>query len=228
MRLHVVVLLVIAFLSSVETTTSKLIEPTAQIDTPTARLLRVSETRYTEERAASASVLSKLKQAASDFKTNTKVQSMLRKQTSVDDAFMKLRLNEAGTNLFKNPKLKGWLTYKQLYNQKHGIEDSSGIATILKFFKNDDQLTGMIDRALKDPATRDVAKQFRAGQISQWLRDGKSTKYVFDMLRVRGTAAKSPARVWYNMYRGEYSRIFIQKRPRAPKAVEADLLKVVS
>ncbi|GMF32966.1 unnamed protein product [Phytophthora lilii] len=116
-------------------------------------------------------------------------QAKLAKQFQyLDKSFTNLKLHEAGPGLFTNPKLMKWLKIKQRFNKKNGLDDTSGIAIFLKYFKDED-LSALIERARKssDSKTKDFANQLRGGELLVWLENRVDPKIVFKRLNVAGS-----------------------------------------
>ncbi|KAL4139870.1 hypothetical protein PRNP1_015515 [Phytophthora ramorum] len=177
----------------------------------TKRLLRTTHDGD-EERALPG--LTKLTQVVSGAKNNFKIQSWLKNQKSLDDVFTKLRLDKAGDNLLKEPKFKTWVKYMHNYNKKNGLEDSSGLSIVSKYFTDDKRLSAMIEAARKKRSTTRIGNDLRVDQLRQWMREQKHPRDVFALLNVKGTAVDDVNRKFWKEYLVEYNRIYIQRRPR--------------
>ncbi|KAH7464925.1 hypothetical protein PRIC2_014611 [Phytophthora ramorum] len=182
-----------------------------QNNAPTKRLLRTTHDGD-EERALPG--LTKLTQVVSGAKNNFKIQSWLKNQKSLDDVFTKLRLDKAGDNLLNEPQFKTWVKYMQTYNKKNGLEDSSGLSIVSKYFTDDKRLSAMIEAARKKPSTARIGNDLRVDQLRQWMREQKHPRDVFALLNVKGTTLDDVNRKFWKEYLVEYNRIYIQRRPR--------------
>lgn len=142
-------LIAVVTLTASANAATRLHQPTADAAQRSLRATNLDEKRgilpdLTKVKGAVAGVKSRI--------ANARLIHWLNDQKSPDYAFTKLKLHREGDNLFKSPKIKLWIEYRQCYNQQLGIKDSSGIATSMKHY-DDKTLSRLIDEARKDLPT---------------------------------------------------------------------------
>ncbi|GMF10005.1 unnamed protein product [Phytophthora lilii] len=96
----------------------------------------------------------------------------IKKKKSIDAVFTRLKLTNAGDNLFENPAFLTWLNYADEVSAKLGKEISP-IATLTTHY-GDETLSKMISAAKTVPATKDIAMKFQVEQTQLWLKNKNS------------------------------------------------------
>ncbi|KAJ8577498.1 hypothetical protein ON010_g1707 [Phytophthora cinnamomi] len=74
--------------------------------------------------------------------------------------FERLKLNEAGDNIFTNPLLKMWTDYLTAFNKQYPFQETTMIQTFTKVF-GEEKLATMIQAAMKNPETKQLAKSLQ-------------------------------------------------------------------
>ncbi|OWZ03405.1 hypothetical protein PHMEG_00024871 [Phytophthora megakarya] len=117
-------------------------------------------------------------------------QVWLRADESTNAVYKLLRLDETGTDLFKSPQFSTWTSYVDAFNTKYPEEAVSIFAKLTKNY-DDVTLSMMLEAAMKIPRTEVIATnlqaQLQTKRIQAWIASGKSTDYVFKLLKLDET-----------------------------------------
>ncbi|GMF33547.1 unnamed protein product [Phytophthora fragariaefolia] len=161
----------------------------AHHDVSAQRLLRVhytGEAKNNEERGISTFV-EKAKSILSSSKISEKtLERWVRNKKSPGKALIRLKLHKTGGKLFENPQFNTWVAIVKRTNP-HNPEAAMMSALMGRY--SDDVLSQAIIAAKKVPGTKDLASKLQIEQTVAWLKKGKSSDDVFNLLQLK-TAGK--------------------------------------
>ncbi|KAF4041707.1 hypothetical protein GN244_ATG06024 [Phytophthora infestans] len=100
---------------------------------------------------------------------------------SPKEVFNLLKLHEAGSNLFKNPRWKTWVTYVSKFDKTNPEQT---MASVLTLRYGDDVLAEMLAAAKMSRKTKSIANKLEAAQVNNWMATGQSTDEVFKLLKL--------------------------------------------
>nr|QMU24884.1 PaRXLR60 [Phytophthora agathidicida] len=141
-----------------------------------SKIVPVSEVLPTKLEQAIAKI-----NADADSMAKLSKEALEQRQNYLGKLFEEFKLEKVGKNLFEGEGMKTWITARKKYNQHNGIDDTSGFETLSKYYP-EKELAGMIELARMNPKTKDLANEFRAGQIAQYLREGKRSHEVYALV----------------------------------------------
>ncbi|ETL85002.1 hypothetical protein L917_15326 [Phytophthora nicotianae] len=196
-RTLVILALLIAINVASATSTLKGVNPQSRVlklesnDVSSQRFLRAATA---QERKLGIS-LSGLEQAASSTKTWAAklIQKLqlkwwqLRKK-SPNDVFTKLKLQQAGTNLFESPGFSKWVTY---VTKNSNEAPEMAIFSTLAFHYSDDALARILLTAKETDSTKDLATKLEGLQLKSWADAGKTPDNVFKFLSLEKAGTKA-------------------------------------
>ncbi|OWY96194.1 RxLR effector protein [Phytophthora megakarya] len=137
----------------------------------------------------SAEKVPKMKELATSLQAQQR-QVWLSADESADAVFKLLRLDEAGTDLFKSPQFSTWISYVDAFNTKNPKETASIFATVTRTY-DDAALSKMLEAASKVPKTEIIAtnlkSQLQTKRIQAWVTSGTSVDDVFKVLKLDRT-----------------------------------------
>ncbi|KAH7487822.1 hypothetical protein KRP22_013483 [Phytophthora ramorum] len=218
MRVHYTVLLVAAFLASVNaatatrdvTTVLARSPSTGPKDIPIKRFLRrhkaanVNENAEGEERGFGITVLDDIARnvgtAWDDISRNSKIRSMLSAQTNAREAYGTLNVNKVTGNLFESAEWKAWSTYVTKLDKSNADEEMS---TALAFHLKSDNMAKMLAAAAKNPNTKDIATRLESAQVKWWVSLVSTPDDIFKTLKLNKAASdifESPQLAMYTKY----------------------------
>ncbi|ETL33136.1 hypothetical protein L916_14355 [Phytophthora nicotianae] len=156
---------------------------------PTAAYLRpdntADEDQNNEERGVNLNPLSGLTKLTANINSvvdTARLQIWLQLRTSADDVFRKMKLNSVKGNLLTDPKFLGWVKYVDDLNQKKPEAERISAAAVLTFHYMDDQLSTMLNAAMKNHKTKDLALTLQAQRLEDWRRRNTHPVDVLDLL----------------------------------------------
>ncbi|KAF1788087.1 hypothetical protein GQ600_7469 [Phytophthora cactorum] len=107
------------------------------------------------------------------------LESWMKNDKTMIDAFQLLKLNEEGTTLLKSPVLTTWVSYVEM------LEKDPYELLFLAIKKNgfdEVNLAKMIGAAKQDIHTGSIAAKMEDLQFQKWSKDGKSSEDLFKFL----------------------------------------------
>ncbi|KAE9072080.1 hypothetical protein PF010_g25629 [Phytophthora fragariae] len=220
----VVVARVDAFL---EATDLAMVKPSAnhhEVTLPTKRLLRTQETgddEY-EERAGGipVSAVEKAKAIITPAASTEKLKTWLNSGKSLDDVFVRLKLDKAKDQILSSPQFTNWLNYADDLTSKAGKE-ASAIATLTTQY-GDEALAKIIIAAKKIEGTKAVATRLEAEQMQSWLAAGSTADDVFKLLKLDKAGDDVLTSPLFNTW-SMYMQIFNKENPAKKTTLYATL-----
>nr|QMU24868.1 PaRXLR44 [Phytophthora agathidicida] len=180
MRLHHIALLVAVFVSAVSgtTTTTSLSTTGSQRDATTTRFLRINAAQDDEERAITTGF-----GFVDDIMQHIELTGWLKDSKRADEVISLLKLDDAGADIFKNPKWKVWVKYVTML-EKSDVDES--MASALTYHFGGDKLATMLAAAQKSPSTavKDIATKLETAQLNRWLTTASTPENIFTVLKL--------------------------------------------
>ncbi|KAF4144131.1 hypothetical protein GN958_ATG06670 [Phytophthora infestans] len=106
---------------------------------------------------------------------NRMVSKWLDNDISPDKVFELLQLNKGLDRLLTDPNLMMWQSYRVMFNSKRGVDATTTMHTITKFYKSQD-VSAMLEKAKNVPATAKIATRWQHELKVQKLRGAKIKK----------------------------------------------------
>ncbi|ETI54256.1 hypothetical protein L917_02670 [Phytophthora nicotianae] len=197
MRLHLIaVLVVVALVANAQATASKNHPKVLRLNSatdrsiianiPVQRFLRKHHSVDTinEERGI-VTVLEKAKTLVSTKVTDKTLQRWAANNKAPKHALLRLKLDDAGTELFKKAKFGEWVTFM---TKRYPENAHAAMISALRTRYSDDVLSKMIIAAKQAPSTKNVATKLQVEQLRAWGKQGKSADDVFALLNLKTKA----------------------------------------
>ncbi|OWY99325.1 RxLR effector protein [Phytophthora megakarya] len=119
---------------------------------------------------------------------NEQIHSWLIAKKSPKDVFTLLNLDEAGSDLFKQPQVVTWAAYLDKFNLENPASKTTLFSFVNPRFEDEGVLVGMLIAAEKVPTTKSIAVRIQAEQTRLWLSnsfdEAKKPAEVFKLLRL--------------------------------------------
>ncbi|ETI57242.1 hypothetical protein F443_00438 [Phytophthora nicotianae P1569] len=184
MRYATLLLTSLALQHDLNTPSAAISKPLVQRDTPPLRLLRSDTPSDEEERKAiNLPGINKLTDAAKWTTTKISDKTMLGvmrfKGKTADEAFLLLKLDQAGDKLLESKEFGMWVSYMTKINKKH---PKTAMVTTLTARYGDEGLAKMLEAGRWVEATSKIAGKLQIAQMKGWLQNKKSMDDVFKIL----------------------------------------------
>ncbi|KAG6616521.1 uncharacterized protein IUM83_13079 [Phytophthora cinnamomi] len=109
--------------------------------------------------------------------------------------FKRLKLDEAGDDLFTNPLLNMWTNYLTAFNKQYPFQETTMIQTFTKVF-GEEKLATMIQAAMKNPEMEQFAKNLQSSQFKQWMVEKKTPDDVYKRVLKLDSTDSPNADIW--------------------------------
>ncbi|KAK1941023.1 hypothetical protein P3T76_007729 [Phytophthora citrophthora] len=113
--------------------------------------------------------------------------------------FKALKLDKTGSKLFERSLFTVWKEYVEFIKLMDPTIKSNLLTPLIKIY-GEKKLAKILVTAEKVPKTKKIATELQELQINRWLNEKKAPKMVYSLLRVEGTLANDPSRVFYEKY----------------------------
>ncbi|KAG3015122.1 hypothetical protein PC121_g13803 [Phytophthora cactorum] len=155
-------------------------------DTPILRLLR-SDTQPDEEARLAINfpgankLVAPVKWTGSKITGKVKVETMRLQGKSADEAFVLLKLDQAGDKLLENKQFSVWVSYMTKITKKY-----PEVAMVVKLTSRygDEGLAKLLEAGKQVKATNKIARKLQFIQMTGWMGQQKSMGDVFKLLRL--------------------------------------------
>ncbi|KAG3234772.1 hypothetical protein PI124_g20178 [Phytophthora idaei] len=113
---------------------------------------------------------------------NKQLQTWLERGVSPQKVFKYLMLDDEAGNLFTSPQFKTWLDYSMDFKKANPRADTTTIIDTLAAHYSDKTLARIIKTAKAGPTTKIRGAFFENALLGKWVKDGKSSTYISNML----------------------------------------------
>ncbi|KAL3663841.1 hypothetical protein V7S43_011254 [Phytophthora oleae] len=113
--------------------------------------------------------------------------------------FKALKLDKTGSKLLERPLFTVWKEYVELIKLMDPTIKSNLLTPLVKIY-GEKKLVKILVAAENVPKTKKIATELQNLQINRWLDEKKTPKLIYILLRVEGTPATDPSRVFYEKY----------------------------
>ncbi|RAW32403.1 hypothetical protein PC110_g11254 [Phytophthora cactorum] len=113
---------------------------------------------------------------------NMQLQTWLESGVSPQKVFKYLMLDDEAGNLFTSPQFKTWLDYSMDFKKANPRADTATVIDTLAAHYSDTALARIIKTAKADPTTKIRGAFFENALLGKWVKDGKSSTYISNML----------------------------------------------
>lgn len=138
---------------------------------------------YYEARAGKISTfIAQKANALTTMSARKKLKASLKKGESLDDVFLRLKLNQAGDKLLEKPQFLLWLNYADELASKTGKEVSA--ITTLTTQYGDISLAKLLQADSKVVKTKEIAVKLELSQMQRWLAGGNTADDIFKLLKL--------------------------------------------
>ncbi|KAG3012071.1 hypothetical protein PC120_g14078 [Phytophthora cactorum] len=167
---------------------------------------------------------------------NMQLQTWLESGVSPQKVFKYLMLDDEAGNLFTSPQFKTWLDYSMDFKKANPRADTATVIDTLAAHYSDTALARIIKTAKADPTTKIRGAFFENALLGKWVKDGKSSTYISNMLGRQVTPDdafkllsldKAPDNLFASREYSSwltYANVFKEENPGAPSKPLIDTL----
>ncbi|KAF4146153.1 hypothetical protein GN958_ATG04628 [Phytophthora infestans] len=111
-------------------------------------------------------------------------QVWLNSRKAPEDILLKLKLGDTMERILESPRLNTWTKYIDAYNSRYRGGETSMIEVLTRKFR-DKRVAEAINAAkTSEDTTKNIALKLESAQLEMWLRDGKSTDDIYELLEL--------------------------------------------
>ncbi|KAG1694184.1 hypothetical protein DVH05_021840 [Phytophthora capsici] len=113
--------------------------------------------------------------------------------------FKALKLDKTGSKLFERSLFTVWKEYVEFIKLMDPSIKGNLLTPLIKVY-GEKKLVKILVTAEKVPKTKKIATELQDLLRNRWLDEKKTPKMIYSLLRVDGTPANDPSRVFYEKY----------------------------